>query len=360
MSDNGSNIDATTTATNCVYRLCVHNATTSEQYYNQHRAESRDDRDRSRSPQNNRRDDSDSEHAPAAAAKQNRSRSPLKKQYNTGGDESDGGNQSAGDRDDGRGGDGGGSSHRSDDRHENNPGNNLFVTHMSKDTKEEDMEEAFSRYGIVQDCKIVKDPNTRESRGFGFIAMETVSQAEAALEALNGYELNGSKIIVQKARRNRARSPTPGQYRGIATKRRERPHYRPYSSGGGRGRDHHHQQQQQQQSSHQQQPYGMRPPAPQMYDPYAYGMPPNSYMVPPPQSYPPQFAPQGPRYQMRPPPYPYGYDPQRPPPPAMYGNMNMVSPPSMPQSGGAGRRPTNYASIDGGMPQYQQQPYGQQ
>ncbi|KAI3649335.1 hypothetical protein MP228_005810, partial [Amoeboaphelidium protococcarum] len=228
----------------CVYRLCVHNATTSEQYYNQHRAESRDDRDRSRSPQNNRRDDSDSEHAPAAAAKQNRSRSPLKKQYNTGGDESDGGNQSAGDRDDGRGGDGGGSSHRSDDRHENNPGNNLFVTHMSKDTKEEDMEEAFSRYGIVQDCKIVKDPNTRESRGFGFIAMETVSQAEAALEALNGYELNGSKIIVQKARRNRARSPTPGQYRGIATKRRERPHYRPYSSGGGRGRDHHHQQQQ--------------------------------------------------------------------------------------------------------------------
>lgn len=58
------------------------------------------------------------------------------------------------------------------------------------------------------------DPHTRESRGFGFVTMDLPEEAEAAIEALNGQELSGRTLSVQKARRGRARTPTPGRYFG--------------------------------------------------------------------------------------------------------------------------------------------------
>lgn len=58
------------------------------------------------------------------------------------------------------------------------------------------------------------DPITRESRGFAFVTMESPEEADAAIRVLNGQELMGRTISVQKARRGRARTPTPGQYKG--------------------------------------------------------------------------------------------------------------------------------------------------
>ncbi|KAG8941008.1 hypothetical protein FRC00_012619, partial [Tulasnella sp. 408] len=58
------------------------------------------------------------------------------------------------------------------------------------------------------------DPHTRESRGFGFVTMDTAADAEAAIAALNGTDLKGRNITVDKARRGRARTPTPGRYYG--------------------------------------------------------------------------------------------------------------------------------------------------
>ena len=74
------------------------------------------------------------------------------------------------------------------------------------------------------------DPHTRESRGFGFVTMESAEEAEAAITALNATELMGKAITVEKvrfwlsfsrsmlnvsqARRGRARTPTPGRYYG--------------------------------------------------------------------------------------------------------------------------------------------------
>ena len=76
------------------------------------------------------------------------------------------------------------------------------------------------------------DPHTRDSRGFGFVTMETPEEADAAIAALNGTEFMGRTISIEKvrtrvqihwslyanshkkARRGRARTPTPGKYYG--------------------------------------------------------------------------------------------------------------------------------------------------
>jgi len=58
------------------------------------------------------------------------------------------------------------------------------------------------------------DLHTRESRGFGFVTMETPEEADAAVAALQGTELGGKLIKVEKARRERARTPASGRYYG--------------------------------------------------------------------------------------------------------------------------------------------------
>ena len=60
----------------------------------------------------------------------------------------------------------------------------------------------------------MRDPHTKDSRGFAFVTMETAEEAEAAIAACNATELMGRVMNVEKARRGRARTPTPGQYHG--------------------------------------------------------------------------------------------------------------------------------------------------
>ncbi|CAG8788231.1 8762_t:CDS:2 [Gigaspora margarita] len=101
-----------------------------------------------------------------------------------------------------------------------NPGNNLFVTGLSTRTGDRELEELFAKYGKVTKAQIMYDPHTRESRGFGFVTMETTDEADAARQSIHGSEINGRMITVEKARRSRARTPTPGRYYG-PPKRRE-------------------------------------------------------------------------------------------------------------------------------------------
>lgn len=107
-----------------------------------------------------------------------------------------------GDRDRGRGGD------------SQNPGNNLHVSGLSLKITEADLEKAFSVYGRVQKAQVMRDPHTDDPRGFGFVTMETAEEAEAATTALNGTELIDKVLRIEKARRGRARTPTPGAYHG--------------------------------------------------------------------------------------------------------------------------------------------------
>jgi len=114
----------------------------------------------------------------------------------------------------------------------NNPGNNLHVSGLSHRVDTRDLEAAFAKIGRVKKASVMYDPHTRESRGFGFVTMETSEEADAAITALNATELMGKSINVEKARRGRARTPTPGRYYGPPKRNDfERPYDpRPYDS----------------------------------------------------------------------------------------------------------------------------------
>eukprot|EP00246_Nothoceros_aenigmaticus_P000903 TRINITY_DN1113_c0_g1_i4.p1 TRINITY_DN1113_c0_g1~~TRINITY_DN1113_c0_g1_i4.p1 ORF type:complete len:117 (-),score=18.01 TRINITY_DN1113_c0_g1_i4:948-1298(-) len=79
-----------------------------------------------------------------------------------------------------------------------NPGNNLYVTGLSTRVSEKDLEEHFSKEGKVIECRLVVDPRTRESRGFGFVTMDTSEDAERSIKYLNRSILEGRVITVEK------------------------------------------------------------------------------------------------------------------------------------------------------------------
>ncbi|KAI1999221.1 hypothetical protein LOZ51_001707 [Ophidiomyces ophidiicola] len=95
-----------------------------------------------------------------------------------------------------------------------NSGTNLFVTGIHPRLTEADVSRLFEKYGEVENCSIMLDPHTKESRGFGFVNMCTPEQAEAAKEALQGESIEGRTLSIEKARRSRPRTPTPGKYFG--------------------------------------------------------------------------------------------------------------------------------------------------
>ncbi|CAD5170511.1 serine/arginine-rich splicing factor SR45a-like [Musa acuminata AAA Group] len=117
-----------------------------------------------------------------------------------------------------------------------NPGNTLYVTGLSSRVTERDLESHFSREGKVSECYLIVEPRTRVSRGFAFVTMDTVEGADRCIKYLNQSVLEGRYITVEKSRRKRARTPTPGNYLGLKnprdTIRFDRGRYR-----GGHSRD---------------------------------------------------------------------------------------------------------------------------
>ena len=95
-----------------------------------------------------------------------------------------------------------------------NPGSNLFVTGIHPRLEERDVEELFAKHGAVEKCNIMRDPHTRDSRGFGFVKMVTGEEADAAKDALQGEVIEGRTLSIEKARRAKPRTPTPGKYFG--------------------------------------------------------------------------------------------------------------------------------------------------
>ncbi|KAI5307445.1 hypothetical protein KEM55_008258, partial [Ascosphaera atra] len=124
---------------------------------------------------------------------------------------------------------------KEDDEGAINPGSNLFVTGIHPRLTESDVTRLFEKYGDVESCSIMVDPHTKESRGFGFVKMTTSEQADAAKEGLQGEVIEGRTLSIEKARRSRPRTPTPGKYFG-PPKRGAPSFYRGYR-GGGRGYD---------------------------------------------------------------------------------------------------------------------------
>nr|XP_010918157.1 serine/arginine-rich splicing factor SR45a isoform X2 [Elaeis guineensis] len=118
-----------------------------------------------------------------------------------------------------------------------NPGNTLYVTGLSSRVTERDLEYHFSKEGKVKGCFLVVEPRTRVSRGFAFVTMDTVEDADRCVKYLNQSVLEGRYITVEKSRRKRPRTPTPGNYLGVKSTRDTRDRYDRDRYRGGYGRD---------------------------------------------------------------------------------------------------------------------------
>ncbi len=76
----------------------------------------------------------------------------------------------------------------------------LFVGSLPWAVNDESLKQAFTAYGKVVSATVVVDRRSGRSKGFGFVEMENDSEAKAAIEALNGSELNGRNIVVNEAK----------------------------------------------------------------------------------------------------------------------------------------------------------------
>ena len=101
----------------------------------------------------------------------------------------------------------------------------LFVGNLSFNATENQLQDLFAAYGPVAEVDMIMDRFSGKPRGFAFITMETQEGANAAVEALNGKDLEGRALTVNEARPREERAPRSngggGGYGG---------------GGGGRGR----------------------------------------------------------------------------------------------------------------------------
>lgn len=97
----------------------------------------------------------------------------------------------------------------------------LYVGNVSYDTTENDLQDLFAKHGPVTEVNLVQDHATGRPRGFAFVTMATPEAAQAAIQALNGYDLGGRALTVNEARPREERGGGGG---------------RSYGGGGGGGR----------------------------------------------------------------------------------------------------------------------------
>ncbi len=100
---------------------------------------------------------------------------------------------------------------------------NIYVGNLSWNLKDQDLSNLFATHGEVSSAKIVTDKFTNRSKGFGFVEMPNDDQAQAAIAALNGTEVDGRNIVVNESR------PKPEGGGGGGFKKRS------FGNGGGGG-----------------------------------------------------------------------------------------------------------------------------
>src|SRR5690349_15074753 len=101
--------------------------------------------------------------------------------------------------------------------------NKLFVGNLSFNTTENDLQDAFAAHGNVVETNLMMDKMSGRPRGFAFVTMSTAEEAQKAISALNGAELDGRALTVNVAR---PREERPGGGGGGGGRRQ-------YGGGGG-------------------------------------------------------------------------------------------------------------------------------
>ncbi len=93
----------------------------------------------------------------------------------------------------------------------------LFVGSLSYSVGDDQLKEAFEAAGTVVSAKVIIDRDTGRSKGFGFVEMASEEEAQAAIELLNGKEIEGRAVAVSEARPREGR---PNRERGSYGNRR--------------------------------------------------------------------------------------------------------------------------------------------
>jgi len=79
-------------------------------------------------------------------------------------------------------------------------GKKLFVGNLSWNVRDEELKNAFAPHGTVEEAVVIMDRMKNRSKGFGFVTMSTEEEAQKAMEALNGQEIDGRAVNVSEAR----------------------------------------------------------------------------------------------------------------------------------------------------------------
>jgi RNA recognition motif-containing protein len=99
---------------------------------------------------------------------------------------------------------------------------NIYVGNLATDVTDDELRQTFEEHGEVFSATVLKDRYTGESRGFGFVEMQSKSEAIEAIKQVDGKEIKGKRLIVNEARPKQDRRG--GKRRG--------------GGGGSRGRGH--------------------------------------------------------------------------------------------------------------------------
>jgi RNA recognition motif-containing protein len=104
--------------------------------------------------------------------------------------------------------------------------NKLFVGNLSFNTTENDLQDAFAAHGTVVEANLMMDRMSGRPRGFGFVTMSSPAEAQAAIAALNGKEMDGRALTVNEAKPREERPGGGGGFGGGGGG---------FGGGGGRG-----------------------------------------------------------------------------------------------------------------------------
>lgn len=89
---------------------------------------------------------------------------------------------------------------------------NIYVSNLSFDVNNEDLEKEFARFGEVSSASIMVDKFSNRSRGFGFVEMPDEKAAQTAINELNGTNFAGRTLNVNEARPREERKPKYSSY----------------------------------------------------------------------------------------------------------------------------------------------------
>ena len=101
-------------------------------------------------------------------------------------------------------------------------GNKLYVGGLPYSVTEGRLQELFAAHGTVESAKVITDKFTGQSRGFGFVEMGSGTEAQRAMQALNGTQLDGRSLVVNEAKPMERRDGGGGGGRGNRSGGRDR------------------------------------------------------------------------------------------------------------------------------------------